>query len=123
MDWGLEKYRVDVDYIKVDIIDPATAGPHKEDPIPYHPPVASPTNFSEHVDVAQDSIIDLVDTDVNENDWSVEDKAHGKINLLGMDESHRTILRWDLSHFAGRKVADNGLLELSTYSFARKAGT
>jgi len=122
MDWGLEKYRVDVDYIKVDIVDPATAGPDKGDPIPYHPPVASPTNFSEHVDVAQDSIIDLVDTDINENDWSVEDKARGKINLLSVDESHHAILRWNLSRFAGKKVADHGLLELTTYSVQRKAG-
>jgi hypothetical protein len=36
MDWGLEKYRVDVDYIKVDMVDPVTAGPDKGDPIPYH---------------------------------------------------------------------------------------
>src|SRR6266480_891053 len=29
MDWGLEKYRLDIDYIKVDLIDAATAGPDK----------------------------------------------------------------------------------------------
>src|SRR5690349_7989233 len=27
MDWGLEKYRLDVDYIKVDLVDAAKAGP------------------------------------------------------------------------------------------------
>ena len=122
MDWGLEKYRVDVDYIKVDIVDPATAGPDKGDPIPYHPPVASPAKFSEHVKVAQDSMIDLADTDVNENDWSVEDKTRGRVNLLGVDETHHAILRWDLSRFAGRKVDGHGLLELTTYSVQRKAG-
>ena len=71
--------------------------------------------------MAQDSMIDLVDTDVNENDWSVQDKSRGKINLLAVDESHHGILRWDLSRFAGKKVADNGLLELTTYSVQRKA--
>jgi hypothetical protein len=121
MDWGLEKYRVDVDYIKVDMVDPATARPDKGDPIPYHPPVTDLNKFSEHLKVAQDSMIDLVDTDVNENDWSIQDASRGKINLLAVDESHHTILRWDLSHFAGKKVAGNGLLELTTYSVQRKA--
>jgi hypothetical protein len=120
MDWGLEKYRVDIDYIKVDIVDPTTAGPDLGDPIPYHPPATSAAKFSEHVDVAQDSMIDLVDTDVNENDWSVEDKSRGKINLLTVDETHDAILRWDLSRYSGKKVADHGLLELTTYSVQHK---
>jgi hypothetical protein len=120
MDWGLEKYRVDVDYIKVDIVDAAAIGPDKGDPIPYHPPIADPASFAQEVKVAQDSMINLVDTDINENDWSVQDKAKGKINLLTVDESHDVILRWDLSAFAGEKVADHGLLELTTYSLQRK---
>jgi hypothetical protein len=121
MDWGLEKYRVDVDYIKVDIVDAATVGPDKGDPIPYHPPVADPASFAENVPVAQDSMIDLQDTDVNENDWSVEDGQERKIHLLTVDESHHVILRWDLSAYAGKKVAGSGLLGLTTYSVQRKA--
>jgi hypothetical protein len=121
MDWGLEKYRVDIDYIKLDLVDAATAGPDLGDPIPYHPPVASPGKFSQHLAVAQDSMIDLVDTDINENDWSVQDKGRGNINLLTVDETHDVILRWDLSRFAGKKIAEHGLLELTTYSTQRKA--
>jgi len=120
MDWGLEKYRVDVDYIKVDIVDAATIGPDTGDPIPYHPPVANPASFAQDVKVVHDSMIDLVDTDVNENDWTVQDNARGKINLLTVDETHDAILRWNLSAFAGKKVADHGLLELTTYSLQRK---
>lgn len=120
MDWGLEKYRVDVDYIKVDIVNASTVGPDKGDPIPYHPPIADPASFAQDVKVAQDSMIDFVDTDVNENDWSVLDKAKGKINVLTVDETHDVVLRWDLSAFAGKKVADHGLLELTTYSLQRK---
>jgi hypothetical protein len=121
MDWGLEKYRVDVDYIKVDIVDAATAGPDKGDPIPYHPPIANPAAFAENVPVVQDSMIDLRNTDVNENDWSVQDRAKGKINLLTVDETHHVILRWDLTPFAGKKVSDHGLLELTTYSTQSKS--
>jgi len=120
MDWGLEKYRVDVDYIKVDIVDAATIGPDTGDPIPYHPPVANPASFAQDVKVVHDSMIDLVETDVNENDWTAQDNARGKINLLTVDETHDAILRWNLSAFAGKKVADHGLLELTTYSLQRK---
>src|SRR5215470_11099385 len=47
MDWGLEKYRLDVDYIKVDIVDTATTGPDKGEAVPYHPPIANPKGFSQ----------------------------------------------------------------------------
>jgi len=121
MDWGLEKYRLDVDYIKVDIVNMAIAGPDQGDPIPYHPPIADPTKFSQQVTVAQDSMIDLENTDANQNDWYVQDATGKKINLLTVDGTHHVILRWDLSAFAGKRVADNGLLELTTYSSQRKA--
>jgi hypothetical protein len=38
-----------------------------------------------------------------------------------VDEAHDVILQWDLSRFAGKKVAGNGLLELTTYSTQRKS--
>ncbi len=122
MDWGLEKYRLDVDYIKVDIVNAATAGPDKGDPIPYHPPIADPKIFRHEVAVAQDSTIDIENTDVNLNDWYVQDQAKKKkINLLMVDGTHYVILRWDLKALAGRKVADHGLLELTAYSVQEKA--
>ena len=46
MDWGLGRYRVDVDYFKVDVVDAAKAGPDLGAPIPYHPPVADPASFA-----------------------------------------------------------------------------
>ena len=66
-------------------------------------------------------MIHLENTDVNQNDWYVQDATGKKINLLTVDGTHHVILRWDLSAFAGKKVADNGLLELTTYSSQRKA--
>jgi hypothetical protein len=59
MDWGLERYRVDLDYVKVDIVDPATAGPDEGAAVPYHPPLADPAGFAHEVRVAQDSTLDL----------------------------------------------------------------
>jgi hypothetical protein len=69
MDWGLEKYRLDVDYVKVDIVDTATAGPDKGEAVPYHPPVADSKEFSQKIPVVADSSIDIENTDVSSNDW------------------------------------------------------
>jgi hypothetical protein len=121
MDWGLEKYRLDVDYIKVDIVDTATAGPDKGEAVPYHPPIADPKGFSQKIPVVADSSIDIENTDVNSNDWYVQDATGKKINLLTVDGTHYVILRWDLRKFAGKKVAGQGLLELTTHSVQQKA--
>ena len=121
MDWGLEKYRLDVDYIKVDIVDTPTAEPDKGEAVPYHPPIADPKIFSHRVQVVADSSIDIENTDVNTNDWYVQDATGNKINLLTVDGTHYVILRWDLRRFAGKKVAGHGLLELTTHSAQQKA--
>jgi hypothetical protein len=121
MDWGLEKYRLDIDYLKVDIVDAASAGPDLGEAVPYHPPIADPNSFSQKIKVAADSSIDIENTDVRMNDWYVQDAAGKKINLLTVDGTHYVILRWDLHQFAGKKVIGHGLLELTTHSVQQKA--
>ena len=121
MDWGLEKYRLDVDYIRVDIVEPATAGPDQGEAVPYHPPIADPKTFTQKIKVAADSSIDIENKDVNTNDWYVQDAAGNRVNLLTVDGTHYVILRWDLRRFAGKKVAGHGLLELTTHSVQQKA--
>jgi hypothetical protein len=119
MDWGLAKYRVDLDYVKLDVVDVASAPPDVGAAVPYHPPVADPESFAHDVRVAQDSTIDLQSTDVNLNDWR-EREGTRKLRLLAVDGTHDAILRFDLSAFAGRKVEGGGLLALVTRSVERK---
>jgi hypothetical protein len=116
MDWGLAKYRVDVDHISVEIIDTVEAAPDRGSAVPYHPPVADPKTFMRARNVAHDSMIDLEHPDVNLNDWSA-----GETRLLTVDGTHHVILRWDFRAFAGKTVAGSGLLELTTHSVERKA--
>jgi hypothetical protein len=118
MDWGPEKYRVDVDYIKVDAVNAAAAGPDVGIQVPYHPPIADPATFASRVPVSQDCMIDLENTDVNLNNWSVQQGTR-RIQLLTVDGTHDVILRWDLRSFAGKRVAGPGLLELTTCSVER----
>jgi hypothetical protein len=120
MDWGLEKYRVDLDYVRLDVVDVATAGPDQGSAVPYHPSIPDPRSFEQDLVANHDSTIDLQNSDVNLNDWSVV-LGTRSTPVLGVDGTHEAILRWDLSAFAGKTIAGSGLLELTTYSVARKA--
>ncbi len=118
MDWGLGKYRVDVDYMKVDIVNTALAGPDKGVQVPYHPPIPDPNVFTEKVQVAQDCIIDVQYPNMNFNNWFAQENGE-KVNLLTVSGTQFVIMRWDLSAFTGKKVAGLGLLELTTHSVQR----
>jgi hypothetical protein len=58
MDWGGDVYRVDVDYLRVDVVEAAAAGPDLGDPVPYHPPLPDPAGFEVAV-AAAESAVDL----------------------------------------------------------------
>jgi hypothetical protein len=118
MDWGLEKYRVDLDYFKVDIVNTDTAGPDKGVQVPYHPKIPDPSTFSEHLPVIHDCTIDADYPEMNFNNWSASDDS-SNVKLLSVSGTQYVIMRWDLSAFAGMKVNGSGLLELTTYSLER----
>jgi len=120
MDWGLERYRVDLDYVKVDIVDATAAGPDLGAAVPYHPPIPDPGKFGHAVAVAHDSLIDVEHPGFNLDDWGVGDTSR-RVRLLSVDGTRYAILRWDLSAFRGRTVAGHGLLELTTHSVERKS--
>jgi hypothetical protein len=120
MDWGLGKYRVDVDYFRVDIVNTATVEPDKGAQVRYHPPVPDPSTFAHEVNVAQDSIIDAQYPDMNFNLWSAQDNV-GKPTLLTVSGAQFVIMRWDLSYFAGKQITGYGLLELTIHSVQRSS--
>jgi hypothetical protein len=118
MDWGLDKYQVDVDYVRVDVVDAATAGPDQGAAVPYHAPVAAPGSFAESVRVAEDGMLDLEHTGVPMGNWREKD-GERELKLRTVDGTHTAILRWDLSAFAGRRVKGHGQLELTTRTVER----
>ena len=118
MDWGLERYRVDIDYFRADLVDAARVGPDQGEQVPYHPPIPDPAKFRHRVPVIEDAVIDLDNPDVNLNNWSVIEGA-GPRRVLTAGGTLWVILRFDLSAFAGKRVARHGLLELTTHSVLR----
>ncbi|MBN1765257.1 MAG: hypothetical protein JW860_08375 [Sedimentisphaerales bacterium] len=118
MDWGLETFRVNVDYIKADIVNVDTATPDQGVQVPYHPNIPDVKTFAHHIPAFQDSIIDREYTDMNFNNWSAPTDPQ-KPTLLAVSGTQYIILRWDLSKFTGREVPESGLLELTTHSLQR----
>lgn len=120
MDWGFGRYRVDVDYFRVDVVETAKTGPDLGPPIPYHPPVADPASFAQALPAAADLTVDLGEPGVNLNDWTVTD-AGGRAAAISVGGTRLALLRWDLRAWAGKTVAGAGLLELTTRTLARSA--
>lgn len=120
MDWGLEKYRVDLDYFKADIVNLESVGPDKGVQVPYHPPVPDASTFAHHIPAVQAAMIDSEYPDMNFRNWYAQDES-GRRDLLTVSSTQFVIMRWNLSNFAGKKVDGAGLLELTTYSLQRSS--
>jgi hypothetical protein len=120
MDWGLGRYRVDIDSFKVDVVETERAGPDLGEPLPYHPPIPDAGTFEHAIVAAEGAVIDLAHPDVNLGKWSVLDDGANQ-PVLTVNGTMWVILRWDLEGFQGRRVADHGLLELTTHSVQRNA--
>jgi len=118
MDWGNERYRIDVDYVSVDVVNKNMAGQDKGNKMPYHPPVPDPSVFKHHLKVNQDAMVDLEYPDLNFNNWiSISDQETS--TLLTVSGTQIVLLRWDLSEFKGKNIEGAGLLELTTYAVQR----
>lgn len=119
MDWGLGKYRVDFEYFMVDVVDKNKVGPDLGMPLPYHPPLADPSEFSQHKEVEQDAVIDSQFPNHNFNGWVVRNGNGEQTNVLTVSGTQFVILRWDLSELKEKSVARSALLELSPYAVQR----
>jgi hypothetical protein len=114
-DFGLEKYYVDIDYYRADIVNVKEAGPDKGNLVPYHPPIPDIETFSNHLDVTHDCVINSDFPEVNFNDLHVKEKE-GYVHVLTINANQWAILRWDFSKYKNAKTENTGLLELTTQS-------
>jgi hypothetical protein len=119
IDWGFKKYRLDLDYLKVDIIKVDSAGKDLGNPIPYHPSLSDPSRFPMHFNAIQDAVIDTQFPGYAFNNWHTQDVSGKFIKTLAVNGTQITIMRWDLSSLKGMKVQRSGLLELTPYSVQR----
>ncbi len=118
MDWGSGKYRIDLQYFRVDIVNVDSAGPDQGVQVPYHPSIPESSSYSLHLAVASDGMIDLQYPDLNFGGWSSAESTDS-VRLLAASATQFIIMRWDLQQWKGQQVAGAGLLELTTYSLQR----
>jgi len=117
-DFGWEKYFVDIDYYRADVVNIKQAGADKGEAVPYHPPIPDVNTFAFHLPVAHDCGLNLDFPDVNFNDWQ-EVTAEGNARVLTVNGNQWAILRWDFGRYKGEKVAQPGLMELTILSVAQ----
>ncbi len=113
-DYGPDKYEVDLDYFRADVVRRDQAGPDLGEPLVYHPPVPEPSTFALHLPVAHDSQIHSDFPGVNFNDWHAATTA-GPARIVTVDPRQSPILRWDLSQLPNRTATGAGVLELTTF--------
>lgn len=121
MDWGLGRYHVDVDYLRVELVDPAAAGPDLGGGMPYHPPQPAVSSLRHVIPATQSATIDRREPDAVLRDWVATEPDGTQTPVLTVNGSQAVILRWDLRALAGRKAQGLGLLELTTHSVQRRA--
>ena len=114
-DFGPDKYEVDVDYFRADVVRRDQAAPDLGEPLVYHPPVADPAIFAQHLKAAHDSQVHTDFPDINFNDWHV-DGPGGPARILTVDSRQWPILRWDLAAYRNLRADGAGMLELTTFS-------
>jgi hypothetical protein len=116
-DFGWDKYQVDVDYIKADIINTKTAGPDKGILIPYHPAIPPVTIFKNHLDVKQQALINADYPQINLSNWTVREKDK-VAKVLTVGGNQWVILQWNLENYKNAKAEGAGVLEITTQAVA-----
>jgi hypothetical protein len=110
MDWGQDRYRLEIDYLRVDVVDPERAGPDLGQPIPYRPAMPPPESFTRSIPAAQAGTVDSAWPAMNFGSWS--DASRGP--LIATGGTRVALLRFEFGELQGRAPAGWGLLELST---------
>ena len=119
MDWGLDRYQLDVDELRVEVVkSPPTVPMAQElvraaDPpavaVRYWPPLRPAADYDHSVPVADDALVDARFPDRNYNDW--QRQGADAVALLTLDATLTPVLRWDLSALRGQQVVGEGQLE------------
>lgn len=110
MDWGRQKYSLDVEDFQVEVVASSGVSQDCGDPIPYSPPPLSPELFSTHLTVAHDAMISSRYPGVNLSDWAVY--PHAGCRILTVAPDLEVVLRWELPERGDKRIAGPGLLEI-----------
>ena len=117
-DWGLDKYYVDIDYYRADIVNAKLAEPDKGEPLPYHPSVPDIHSFSHQLVVTHDALINSDFPDVKFHDWHSSIQGRN-VPVLTVSGNQWAVLRWDFGQYADAVAEGAALLEFTTQSIQK----
>ena len=115
IDWGKEVFELDVDYIRVSVVNTRQAGPDKGPPLAYRPDVPELSSFEHQLVTAHDATVDLHYPESALASWTSVDR-YDSASVMTVNSSQRAIMRWDLEPFKGSDVKGWSVLELTPHS-------
>ena len=115
IDWGKQAFELDVDYIKVSVVNIRQAGSDKGTPLAYRPYVPELSSFEHQLMVDHDATVDLHYPETVLATWKAVGR-HDSASVMTVNSSQRAIMRWNLESFEGLDVKGWSVLELTPYS-------
>ncbi|NJO01259.1 MAG: hypothetical protein HC880_05795 [Bacteroidia bacterium] len=121
MDWGKgEMFELDVDYLKVEVVDTEKSPPDSELQVRYRPPQAPTESFAYTLSTKQTGVLDTQYPHLNLSQWRAFE-GDTEIPVLTLDNTKIILLQWDFTAFFGKKVYGEAQLALYTHHIQRLA--
>ncbi len=117
MDWGTQRYVLEIDYIKVELVDPSSVPPDRGAPLPYRPDVPPPGRYRHALPVLAASTVDREWPRAAAR-WSADDGT-AETERLVVGPTELIVLRWSFAGLATASASGWGVLELETETVLR----
>ncbi len=117
MDWGLDQYELEVDYLKVDLVKTNEIQPDLGIPLQYRPELPDLAAMQQ-LPVKQDVLISSAIPWLNHRLWSVQE--NGKTTrVLTINPSQIALLDFEFQNFRGRESDGMGVLEITVQNIQK----
>ena len=110
MDWGTKTYTVDIQYIKIEVVNKNDVSPDSGNPQDYHPTVPSPNDLKEKITIGEDATLDKSFPKRNFNNW--QNPFFPGQELLSVNQNQIAIMWGDFSKYKNAEPNGLGVLEM-----------
>jgi len=119
MDWGVgDYYRLEIDYVKVEIVDPRNIEPDSPLQVRYRPPLADPGSFNTLLPASSTVMVDREYPERSMDGWTWERKGEA-VELISVDESKVALISWDFEDIDPEDIVGEGQLSITAFGLAR----
>jgi len=119
MDWGTDRYTVNIQYIKVDVVHKNSVSADMGNPQEYHPPIPKLETLTNKIKIAQSVTLDKQYPERNFNSW--HDPFSSDEKLLAVSKSQVTILKGDFKKYRNLRPKGWGVLKMKLHHLERSS--